>query len=48
MPRGSRLTFDRGTLVLHPPPKGKSWSASLSELRVIFLKLYSRLYINVN
>ena len=25
MPRDSRLTFDRGTLVLHPPPKGKSW-----------------------
>ena len=25
MPRGSRLTFDRGTLVLHPPPSGKRW-----------------------
>ena len=25
MPRDSRLTFDRGTLVLHPPPKGKRW-----------------------
>ncbi len=25
MPRDSRLTFDRGTLILHPPPKGKSW-----------------------
>lgn len=25
MPRDSRLTFDRGTLLLHPPPKGKRW-----------------------
>lgn len=25
MPRPSRLTFDRGTLLLHPPPKGKRW-----------------------
>lgn len=25
MPRGSRLTFDRGTLILHPPPKGRRW-----------------------
>lgn len=25
MPRDSRLTFDRGTLILHPPPKGKRW-----------------------
>jgi superfamily II DNA or RNA helicase len=25
VPRDSRLTFDRGTLVLHPPPKGKRW-----------------------
>lgn len=25
MPRESRLTFDRGTLILHPPPKGKRW-----------------------
>lgn len=25
MPRNPTLTFDRGTLILHPPPKGKSW-----------------------
>lgn len=25
MPRRSTLTFDRGTLLLHPPPKGKTW-----------------------
>ncbi len=25
MARTSTLTFDRGTLVLHPPPRGKSW-----------------------
>lgn len=25
MPRPCRLTFDRGTLLLHPPPKGKRW-----------------------
>ncbi len=25
MPRISTLTYDRGTLILHPPPKGKSW-----------------------
>lgn len=25
MPRSSRLTFDRGTLILHPPPAGKRW-----------------------
>jgi superfamily II DNA or RNA helicase len=25
VPRTSKLTFDRGTLVLHPPPKGTSW-----------------------
>ncbi len=25
MPRSSRLTFDRGTLILHPPPKGRRW-----------------------
>ena len=23
--RPSTLTFDRGTLILHPPPKGKAW-----------------------
>ena len=25
MPRAPKLKFDRGTLVLHPPPKGKAW-----------------------
>lgn len=25
MPRPSKLWFDRGTLVLHPPPRGKAW-----------------------
>ncbi len=25
MPRTPTLTFDRGTLILHPPPKGKLW-----------------------
>ena len=25
MPRLPRLRFDRGTLILHPPPKGRSW-----------------------
>lgn len=25
MPRISQLKFDRGTLILHPPPKGKLW-----------------------
>ena len=25
MPRTPRLTFDRGTLLLHPPPRGKLW-----------------------
>ncbi len=25
MPRISTLTYDRGTLLLHPPPKGKAW-----------------------
>jgi superfamily II DNA or RNA helicase len=25
MPRPATLKFDRGTLVLHPPPKGKAW-----------------------
>ncbi|NEQ69939.1 MAG: DEAD/DEAH box helicase, partial [Symploca sp. SIO2D2] len=25
MPRIPKLTFDRGTLLLHPPPRGKSW-----------------------
>ena len=25
MPRTPTLSFDRGTLLLHPPPKGKSW-----------------------
>ncbi len=25
MPRTSKLTFDRGTLLLHPPPQGKGW-----------------------
>ncbi|NET49395.1 MAG: DEAD/DEAH box helicase [Merismopedia sp. SIO2A8] len=25
MPRTPRLTFDRGTLILHPPPRGKVW-----------------------
>jgi superfamily II DNA or RNA helicase len=25
MPRTPTLSFDRGTLILHPPPKGKSW-----------------------
>ena len=25
MPRQATLSFDRGTLILHPPPKGKVW-----------------------
>ncbi len=25
MPRSSKLKFDRGTLILHPPPRGKAW-----------------------
>ncbi|NEP09996.1 MAG: DEAD/DEAH box helicase [Symploca sp. SIO2C1] len=25
MSRTPKLTFDRGTLILHPPPRGKSW-----------------------
>ena len=25
MPRIPTLTFDRGTLLLHPPPKGRDW-----------------------
>ena len=25
MPRLPRLRFDRGTLILHPPPKGRAW-----------------------
>lgn len=25
MPRTPNLTYDRGTLILHPPPKGKAW-----------------------
>lgn len=25
MPRAPKLKFDRGTLILHPPPKGKAW-----------------------
>lgn len=25
MPRTPTLTFDRGTLILHPPPRGKAW-----------------------
>lgn len=25
MPRLSTLTYDRGTLILHPPPRGKDW-----------------------
>ncbi len=25
MVRPSKLTFDRGTLILHPPPRGKTW-----------------------
>lgn len=25
MSRASKLTYDRGTLILHPPPKGKAW-----------------------
>ena len=25
MPRTPTLSFDRGTLILHPPPKGRSW-----------------------
>ncbi len=27
MPRQPTLTFDRGTLILHPPPRGKAWVA---------------------
>jgi superfamily II DNA or RNA helicase len=26
MPRTPTLTFDRGTLILHPPPRGKAWT----------------------
>ena len=25
MARLTKLKFDRGTLILHPPPKGRSW-----------------------
>ncbi|MBL1210322.1 DEAD/DEAH box helicase family protein [Geminocystis sp. GBBB08] len=25
MNRASKLTYDRGTLILHPPPRGKAW-----------------------
>lgn len=25
MPRTPHLTFDRGTLILHPPPRGRAW-----------------------
>lgn len=25
MPRPSKLSYDRGTLILHPPPRGKDW-----------------------
>ncbi|MBM3225979.1 MAG: ATP-dependent helicase, partial [Candidatus Tectomicrobia bacterium] len=25
MPRSPTLSFDRGTLLLHPPPPGKAW-----------------------
>ncbi|PZO35490.1 MAG: helicase [Pseudanabaena frigida] len=25
MPRISKLTYDRGTLIIHPPPRGKTW-----------------------
>ena len=25
MPRIPLLTYERGTLILHPPPKGKAW-----------------------
>ena len=25
MPRAPKLQFDRGTLILHPPPRGKAW-----------------------
>ena len=25
MPRPSTLSYDRGTLILHPPPRGKAW-----------------------
>ncbi|MEL7476325.1 MAG: hypothetical protein AAGJ55_08840, partial [Cyanobacteria bacterium J06555_12] len=25
MPRLPVLTYDRGTLILHPPPRGKAW-----------------------
>lgn len=25
MPRPSKLKYDRGTLILHPPPRGKAW-----------------------
>ncbi len=25
MPRTSKLKFDRGTLILHPPPRGRAW-----------------------
>jgi superfamily II DNA or RNA helicase len=25
MPRIPKLTFDRGTIILHPPPRGKQW-----------------------
>jgi superfamily II DNA or RNA helicase len=26
MPRTPTLTFDRGTLILHPPPRGRAWT----------------------
>lgn len=25
MPRPPTLSFDRGTLILHPPPRGNAW-----------------------
>ena len=25
MPRTPTLSYDRGTLILHPPPRGKAW-----------------------
>lgn len=25
MARNPKLSFDRGTLILHPPPRGRSW-----------------------
>lgn len=27
MPRTPTLSYDRGTLILHPPPSGQSWAA---------------------